>query len=71
MMCSSSCGPIKQPGELIRYSTNNLLSVTDLMGKIIESKPAGSTEAQIEIDEDAGPVYLLWKRPPAATVKER
>ena len=29
----------------------------------VELKPDGSREAQIEIDEASGPIYLLWKRP--------
>jgi hypothetical protein len=46
----------------VRYARKNLLSVTGFMGNTIESKSTGAREAQLPIDESAGPIYLLWKR---------
>jgi hypothetical protein len=40
--------------------------VTSLMGKTVELKADSSREAQMEIDESSGPLYLLWKHPPAS-----
>ena len=51
--------------QTIRYTKDNLLSVTGLMGNTVELKADSSREAQMEIDEASGPIYLLWKRPPA------
>jgi hypothetical protein len=48
----------------IRYTKDNLLSVTGLMGDALELKADRSREAQVKIDEAAGPIYLLWKRAP-------
>ena len=52
--------------QTIRYTKDNLVSVTGLMGNTVESKADSSREAQMEIDEASGPIYLLWKRPPAS-----
>jgi hypothetical protein len=42
--------------------------VTGWMGNTVELKSDGSREAQIQIDEASGPVYLLWKHPPASAL---
>jgi hypothetical protein len=34
------------------------------MGDALELKADRSREAQVKIDEAAGPIYLLWKRAP-------
>ena len=47
----------------IRYTRDNLLSVIGLMGNAVELKVDSSREAQMKIDEAAGPIYLLWRRP--------
>ncbi len=52
--------------QTVRYTKDNLLSITSLMGNTVEPKPDGSREAQLEIDETSGPLYLLWKHPPAS-----
>jgi Cellulase (glycosyl hydrolase family 5) len=53
-----------KPGKprKLRYARKNLLSVTGLMGNTIEPKSSGAREAQLPINEAAGPIYLLWKR---------
>jgi hypothetical protein len=50
----------------IRYATANLVSVTSFMGNTVERKTDGSRETEMVIDEASGPIYLLWKRPPAS-----
>jgi hypothetical protein len=52
--------------QTIRYTKDNLVSVTSLMGNTVELKADSSREAQMEIDEASGPIYLLWKHPPAS-----
>ena len=49
--------------QTIRYTKDNLVSVTGLMGNTVEPKADSSREAQMEIDEASGPIYLLWKQP--------
>lgn len=51
--------------QTIRYTKDNLLSVTGLMGNTVEQNADSSREAQMEIDEASGPIYLVWKHPPA------
>jgi hypothetical protein len=51
--------------QTVRYPKANLVSVTNWMSHTVEPKADTSGEAQIEIDEAAGPIYLLWKHPPA------
>jgi hypothetical protein len=46
--------------QTIRYTKDNLVSVTSWMGNTVELEADNSREAQIEIDEDSGPLYLLW-----------
>ncbi len=48
--------------QTIRYTRDNLVSLTGLMGNRVELADS-SREAQIEIDEASGPIYLLWKHP--------
>jgi hypothetical protein len=59
-----------RPGkrQTIRYTRDNLVSVTSWMGDTVELKADSSREAQIEIDEASGPIYLLWKYPPASAL---
>ena len=45
----------------VEYAKQDLLSATDLMGRAVPSKDRASGEAQVEIDKDAGPIYLLYK----------
>jgi hypothetical protein len=54
--------------QTIRYTKTNLVSVTGLMGNRVELTADSSSEAQMEIDEESGPVYLLWKHPPASAM---
>jgi polysaccharide biosynthesis protein PslG len=49
----------------ISYTKDNLLAVTGLMGNTLEPRLDSSREAQIEIDEASGPIYVVWKRPSA------
>ena len=49
--------------QTIRYTKDDLVSLSGLMGNTVEPKADSSGEAQIEIDEASGPMYLLWKRP--------
>jgi polysaccharide biosynthesis protein PslG len=60
-----------QPGSRrkVRYTKDNLLSVTGLMGHAAAPKPGRSREAQLKIDEAAGPIYLLWKRAPGSSTR--
>ncbi len=51
--------------QTVRYTRDNLFSVTSLTGSTVEQNADGSGEAQTEIDEASGPIYLVWKRPPA------
>ena len=51
--------------QTIRYTKDSLVSVSGWMGDRMEPGSDGSREAQIELDEASGPVYLLWKRQPA------
>jgi hypothetical protein len=53
----------------IEYATDNLVSVTGLMGSPMESKQANSGTAQMEIDEASGPIYLVWQRPDRASAR--
>jgi hypothetical protein len=50
----------------IRYTKDNLVSVTGLMGDPVELQNDSSREVQMEIDEASGPIYLLWKHPEAS-----
>jgi hypothetical protein len=50
----------------IQYTKDRLVAVTGLMGNTVEVKGNGFAEAQVEIDEASGPIYLLWKRPAAS-----
>jgi hypothetical protein len=50
--------------QKVRYTKKNLLSVAGLMGDAVELKADHSSEAQVKIDEAAGPIYLFWKRVP-------
>jgi len=52
--------------QTIRYTKEHLVSVTDLMSTRVELKADSSREMQMEVDEASGPIYLLWKRPPAS-----
>ncbi len=52
--------------QTIGYAKDNLVSVTGLMGHTVEVKADSPLEAQIDVDEDAGPIYLLWKHPAAS-----
>ena len=54
--------------QTIRYTKDNLVSVTSWLGNTVEPKADSSREAQIEIDEASGPIYLLWKHPPASAL---
>jgi hypothetical protein len=47
--------------QTIQYTKDNLVSVTNWMGNAMELTADSSREAQIEIDEESGPIYLLWK----------
>jgi hypothetical protein len=47
----------------IEYSTRNLISASDLMGLAVKSKDGHSGQARVEIDDAAGPIYLLWSAP--------
>jgi hypothetical protein len=49
--------------QTIQYTRDNLVSVTNWMGNAMELTADSSREAQIEIDEESGPIYLLWKHP--------
>lgn len=51
--------------QTIRYTKDNLVSVTGLMNNPVEQKADSSREMLLEVDEAAGPIYLLWKHPPA------
>jgi hypothetical protein len=44
----------------VEYAKHGLLSATDLMGKAVKSKGTSSGLERVEIDEAAGPIYLLW-----------
>jgi hypothetical protein len=48
--------------QTIRFTNDNLVSLTGLMGNAIELNADGFREAEIEIDEASGPIYLLWRR---------
>ena len=52
--------------QTIRYTKDNLVSVTSWMGSTVEPKADNSHGAQIEIDASSGPIYLLWKHPPSS-----
>jgi polysaccharide biosynthesis protein PslG len=60
-----------QPGKrrTIQYAKNNLLSVTGLMGNTVEVKADSFGEVQMEINEAAGPIYLLWKHATAHSAR--
>jgi hypothetical protein len=45
----------------IEYPIRDLISATDLMGQAVKSKEAHSGQARVEIDDAAGPIYLLWR----------
>ena len=49
--------------QTIRFAKGNLISVTGLMGNTVELQSGDSREAELEIDEAGGPIYLLWKQP--------
>jgi hypothetical protein len=49
--------------QTIRYTKDNLVSLTGLMGNAIGLNTDSSREAEIEIDEASGPIYLLWRHP--------
>ena len=49
--------------QTIRYTKDNLLSVTGLMGNTVEQNADSSREAQMEIDEASGPIYLRLETP--------
>jgi hypothetical protein len=34
-----------------------------LMGNTVEPKADSGREAQMEVDEASGPIYLLWRHP--------
>jgi polysaccharide biosynthesis protein PslG len=55
--------------QTIRYIKDNLLSVTGLIGNTVELKADSSGEAQMEMDEASGPIYLLWKGQPGRTTR--
>jgi hypothetical protein len=44
----------------IEYTKRGLISVTDMMGQAVKSKDLPSGEAQVQIDDTAGPIYLHW-----------
>jgi polysaccharide biosynthesis protein PslG len=50
--------------QTIRYTKENLVSVTSWMSSTVEPKADSSRETQMEIDDASGPIYLLWKHPP-------
>jgi hypothetical protein len=52
--------------QTIRYTKDNLISVTGLMGNTVDLNADSSREAQMEIDEASGPIYLLWKHAAAS-----
>jgi polysaccharide biosynthesis protein PslG len=54
--------------QTLRYTKDNLVSLTGLMGNTVELKADSSREAQIEIDVASGPIYLVWKHPPASAL---
>lgn len=53
--------------QTIRYTKDNLVSVTGLMSNALELKADVSREMLIDVDEASGPIYLLWKHPPTST----
>lgn len=52
-----------QPGarRTIEYPTRNLFSATDVTGNPIQSKEKSGGQATAELEEAAGPIYLLWR----------
>ena len=46
----------------IDYPTHNLVSATGILGDPVKSKDRSNGQAQVQLDEAAGPVYLLWRR---------
>jgi hypothetical protein len=52
-----------RPGkrQTVRYTKDNLVSVSGWMGDTVEAGSNRSREAEIEIDEASGPVYLLYR----------
>jgi hypothetical protein len=51
-----------QPGgrRTVEYTRRGLISATDMMGQAVKSKDLPSGEAQVQIDDTAGPIYLHW-----------
>jgi hypothetical protein len=52
-----------RPGARVTvdYPTHNLLSAADMLGDPLKSKERPNGQAQVELDEAAGPIYLLWR----------
>jgi hypothetical protein len=44
----------------VEYTKRGLISATDMMGQAVKSKDLPSGEAQVQIDDTAGPIYLRW-----------
>ena len=61
-----------QPGKrrTIQFTKENLLSATGLTGNTVGPKLESAYDARLEIDEDSGPIYLLWKRVSAHSAEE-
>ena len=49
--------------QTIQYTKDNLVSSIGLMGNTVEPKADSGREAQMEVDEASGPIYLLWRHP--------
>jgi hypothetical protein len=51
-----------QPGgrRTIEYRKRGLISSTDMTGQAVKSKDLPSGEAQVQIDDATGPIYLHW-----------
>lgn len=46
----------------VRFTKENLLSITDLMGNALKTKDGTPRDSELTVDATAGPIYLLWKR---------
>jgi hypothetical protein len=53
-----------QPGDrrTIEFAKHGLVSATDLLGNAIKYKDRPGGKAQVEINDAAGPIYLLLDR---------
>jgi hypothetical protein len=50
----------------VEFAKHDLISAIDLMGNPIKSKDRPDGQAQVEIDDTSGPIYLLWSAKPRA-----